>query len=239
MRAISLTDARRLAVMGALLSEPRPTDLVDTVRWLGGLQVDPVAVVARAEQMVLWSQPPYAGRAGHGGVPVPVLKFLHIVSMFAAVTTLFATQLMLVEAVRRKDARAIHGIARHGHLIENVGVGLFFLGIALGLLTALTGSFNLLAPWLLIAYLLVVVILITGAVVESPIMARLAKAARGERRRPAVRRARPADEPLAPGTPHRRLSRALRGGNLRDGLQAVELSTPRNADRAACIPHSP
>jgi len=56
MRTISLTDARRLAVMGALLSEPRPTDLVATVRWLGGLQIDPTAVVARAEQMVLWSR---------------------------------------------------------------------------------------------------------------------------------------------------------------------------------------
>lgn len=56
MRTLSLAEARRLAVKGALLSAPRPTDMVDTIRWLGGIQLDPVAVVARAEQMVLFSR---------------------------------------------------------------------------------------------------------------------------------------------------------------------------------------
>lgn len=107
-----------------------------------------------------------------------VFKLLHILSMFAAVTTLFATQLMLVEAVRHRDAAAIHRIARHGHLIENVGVGLFFVGIGFGVATAITGSFNLIAPWLVIAYVLVIVILVVGGLVESPIMARLAEAAK-------------------------------------------------------------
>lgn len=106
-----------------------------------------------------------------------ILKFLHIVSMFAAVTTLFATQLLLTEAARRRDVAAILRISRHGHLIENVGIGLFFVGIGFGLLTALTGSFSLFAPWLVIAYVLVVVILVLGGLVESPIMARLTRAA--------------------------------------------------------------
>jgi uncharacterized protein YcaQ len=56
MRTLTLTEARRLAVAGALLSEPRPTDMVGVVRSLAGIQVDPVAAVARAEQMALFSR---------------------------------------------------------------------------------------------------------------------------------------------------------------------------------------
>lgn len=56
MRRLTLTEARRLAVAGALLSEPRPRDMVDVVRSLAGIQVDPVATIARAEQLVLFSR---------------------------------------------------------------------------------------------------------------------------------------------------------------------------------------
>jgi uncharacterized protein len=53
---LGIDDARRLAVLGQMLSAPQPTALLDVVRHLGGLQMDPTAAVARSEQLVLWSR---------------------------------------------------------------------------------------------------------------------------------------------------------------------------------------
>lgn len=48
--------ARQLAVMGQLLAAPRPVSLIQTVGALGEVQLDPTAVVARTEHLVLWSR---------------------------------------------------------------------------------------------------------------------------------------------------------------------------------------
>jgi uncharacterized protein YcaQ len=48
--------ARRLAVLGQLLSSPRPTSILQTVRWLGSVQMDPTRAVERTEHLVLWSR---------------------------------------------------------------------------------------------------------------------------------------------------------------------------------------
>jgi uncharacterized protein YcaQ len=56
MITLSLQEARRLAVMGQLLSAPEPESVLDVVRWLGSLQMDPTNVVARTEHLVLWSR---------------------------------------------------------------------------------------------------------------------------------------------------------------------------------------
>jgi uncharacterized protein YcaQ len=53
---LSLSDARRLAVQGQLLAEPLPTSIVDVVRGQFGIQMDPTAIVARSEHLVLWSR---------------------------------------------------------------------------------------------------------------------------------------------------------------------------------------
>ncbi|HSL10155.1 MAG TPA: crosslink repair DNA glycosylase YcaQ family protein [Actinomycetota bacterium] len=55
-RSISRRDARRAAIRGQLLARPRPGSIVDVVRGLGMVQLDPTAVVARTDHLVLFSR---------------------------------------------------------------------------------------------------------------------------------------------------------------------------------------
>jgi uncharacterized protein YcaQ len=56
VRTLSLTEARRLAVMSQMLGGPRPDAIVEVVERLGGVQVDPTSIVERAERLTLWSR---------------------------------------------------------------------------------------------------------------------------------------------------------------------------------------
>jgi uncharacterized protein YcaQ len=56
MRTLTLAEARRVAILGQLLAGPRPGSLLEVVQRLGRVQVDPTAVVERAERLTLWSR---------------------------------------------------------------------------------------------------------------------------------------------------------------------------------------
>jgi uncharacterized protein YcaQ len=53
---LSRADARRIAVRAQLLSRQRPTELVETVRRLTMLQVEPTNAVAPSAELVMWSR---------------------------------------------------------------------------------------------------------------------------------------------------------------------------------------
>ena len=53
---LSRLDARRIAVRAQLLDSPRPTELLDVVRQLTLLQIDPTAVIAPSADLVAWSR---------------------------------------------------------------------------------------------------------------------------------------------------------------------------------------
>ena len=53
---LSRTDARRIAVRAQLLDRPRPTDLLETVRVLSLLQLDPISAIAPSADLVAWSR---------------------------------------------------------------------------------------------------------------------------------------------------------------------------------------
>jgi uncharacterized protein YcaQ len=53
---LSRGDARRIAVRAQLLTRERPTDLVETVRQLSLLQLEPTSAIAPSAELVLWSR---------------------------------------------------------------------------------------------------------------------------------------------------------------------------------------
>jgi len=110
---------------------------------------------------------------------MPIFKVLHILSMFAAVTLLVGEHLFYAAAVWRRDVRALAAIRRLSvaplYLAEGapvVAIGFLLAGIVFGLLTALTGGFDLFAGWLIAAYVLTATILVFGG---SPWVRRLAR----------------------------------------------------------------
>lgn len=92
----------------------------------------------------------------------PVLIFLHITVMFAAIGVAYGGGLVMRMAYVTGQVAAVRGVgmalARSAPAIPI----LFISGGTLGLLTAISFGQNLLAPWLIIAYLLFAVAMVIG-----------------------------------------------------------------------------
>lgn len=97
-----------------------------------------------------------------------VFKFLHIASMFAAVTLVFGSIVFLDLLARRGDAVAYLRLDALVQRTDMIAIALFLIGLLFGFATALTGGFDLTASWLVLAYVLVAALFIEGIFLTIP-----------------------------------------------------------------------
>jgi len=149
-------------------------------------------------------------------------KFLHIACMFVAVGLFVGGGILNNRVQQSRDVRAIRTVIAAESRIAPVAGVLMVLGIIFGFATAVAGGFDLLAPWLLVTYGLVLVIILIGALYHGPHDKNLEEAATesGE--------AQPSDELLTlitryHGTAHRQRRRrsSLGGACLCHGGQTL------------------
>jgi hypothetical protein len=100
-----------------------------------------------------------------------VLLYLHILTMFTAVSLAAGASILMLIAARRGDRAVVAGLA--GLPIARTVPALYVVGGLFGLGTALTFGYNLLAPWLVIAYLVFAFLAGLGIAYSGPLMARV------------------------------------------------------------------
>ncbi len=106
-----------------------------------------------------------------------IWKFLHIASMFTAVS-IFVGQGMLSGAVARSgDVLAMRRVLAAEDRFAPIGGAFFVLGVVFGFVTAIVGEFDLTQTWLVIAYVLALFILLMGFLYHAPQTQRLKVAA--------------------------------------------------------------
>jgi hypothetical protein len=100
-----------------------------------------------------------------------ILLFLHILMMFTAVAVAGGTNILLLVGVRRRDRTLIAAITSLP--IPMVAPILYITGGLFGVATALAFGFNLLAPWLVVAYVLFAMLAALGVLYSGPLFARV------------------------------------------------------------------
>ncbi len=106
-----------------------------------------------------------------------VLKFLHIVAMFGAVTLVVGSIVFLDLMGRTRDIAAYRRLDAITQRTDMAAVALFLAGIVLGFATALAGGLDLTAGWLILAYVLVAALFVEAFVFTIPCYARIREAA--------------------------------------------------------------
>lgn len=106
-----------------------------------------------------------------------LFKYLHILTMFAAVAAAVIPEVVLHLVANTRDARAI---ATFGAIAQRIGkvLPVFFVGGAIfGLLAAWTGQMNFLQPWLVATYVLFISGMLTGVLVTDGWVVRVTESA--------------------------------------------------------------
>ncbi len=97
-----------------------------------------------------------------------LFKFLHILTMFLAVSSAAVPEVVLHRVAASNDVPAIRVVSRIATALGKM-LPLFFVGGAIfGLLAAFTGELNFLAPWLIAAYIVFIIAMVTGATITGP-----------------------------------------------------------------------
>jgi len=99
-------------------------------------------------------------------------KTLHVLSMITMITLFIGAEIFYASAIWRRDVRALAFVHR---TVERTGLGIAALlamiaGVVFGLVTAATGGFDFVAPWLIVAYLLVAVFFVNAAIIGKRVV---------------------------------------------------------------------
>jgi hypothetical protein len=81
-----------------------------------------------------------------------IWKLVHVLSMFGVITLWVGAWVIWDLVARTGDRSALRRVDHVSQSTGRVGFVLLLIGVAAGFGTAILGGFNLLAPWLLIAY---------------------------------------------------------------------------------------
>ena len=108
----------------------------------------------------------------------PIIIFLHVALMFTAVAISYGPELLLVLAIRTGRVETVRAVTDVTARMQAAIPVFFFTGAGFGLLAAITLGLPLLAPWLVIAYVLFAYNMAIGAAVFGPWTARVANLSR-------------------------------------------------------------
>ena len=103
--------------------------------------------------------------------------FLDIATMFTAVAISYGPLAVVRLAARTDRTETVRGVVAAGKPLGVAIPVLYVVGGLLGLAAAIVSSVNLLAPWLVIAYVLWLVAMVIGARLTAPWLARVGEAA--------------------------------------------------------------
>jgi hypothetical protein len=95
----------------------------------------------------------------------PTLKSLHATLMIAAFVLTFAGEILLLSSAYLQSAPKLYRWSRR---LSKFSSPLAMLGLLAGVLTALSGGWSLLTPWLLLAYALIALSFVIGGKLVLP-----------------------------------------------------------------------
>jgi hypothetical protein len=106
-----------------------------------------------------------------------LFKFLHVLTMFAAVASAVIPEVVLHRIAAGNNVPATRAVAGFAAGLGKLLPVLFVGGALFGLLAAASGEINFLAPWLIAAYIVFIIAMVIGATILGPWAAKMAVAA--------------------------------------------------------------
>lgn len=106
-----------------------------------------------------------------------LFKYLHVLTMFAAVAAAVVPELVLHAVARRRDVAGLRGFLPIAEKAGKLIPMLFVTGLIFGLIAAVAGEFDLLRPWLVASYVLFALAMGVGVLLSDPWAKRVGEAA--------------------------------------------------------------
>jgi hypothetical protein len=107
---------------------------------------------------------------------MPIFKLVHILGMFAAFGLLLMPLFLLLGVARTADLHAAKVIYAAAKTLGLLAFALFFVGLAGGFATLVTGGWSGTSPWLVVTYALLVLVGALDGIVMGPWRKRVERA---------------------------------------------------------------